>query len=94
MSDNKTVTIEGSNAIERQLTSIRDAIENVAIGFGRMLHIQQSHGLLLQSILEAATAELEPESDLIDLMGQILSVLERQSDQLARLKDILSAQRT
>ena len=80
-------------SIERQLTIIRDAIEKIVVGFGHMLHIQQSHGLMLQSILEATTAELAPDSNLTDLMEQIRSLLARQSEQLVQLKEVLVAQR-
>ncbi len=71
--------------IEKALGTVRLAIERLTNGLQQSIEVQATHTIMLQAILEAATAPLEPEQDLAVLCEQILTALKDQTKIFAEM---------
>ena len=72
-----------SDAINAELTRLRDTVETLTQGLRMMVETQATHTEMLQAILEAATEEAG-ESPLPGLLTQIVERLDEQTGILHR----------
>ena len=75
---------------DAELSALRLATERVTNGLRQMLDVQATHTVLLQAILDAATAPIEPEQELTETLGQMLLALSEQSKILAQINAALT----
>lgn len=73
-----------------ELSALRLAMERVTNGLRQMLEVQATHTVLLQAIVDAATAPIETEQELTETLRQILLALSDQSKILDRMNAALA----
>jgi len=73
-----------------EITDLRESIDKLIIGLGKMLQIEARHDAMLKEILAACTAEPEGPSPLVKLLLKLNDAVESQSFVLARIEATLA----
>jgi hypothetical protein len=71
--------------VEAELAALRLAAERVTNGVRQMCEVQATQTLMLQAILDAATAPIEPEQELAQTLARMLLALGEQTQLLAQI---------
>jgi uncharacterized protein YPO0396 len=76
---------DGRKDLDAELAALRQAAERVTNGLRQMCEVQAAHTVMLQAILDAATAPIEPEQELTQTLVQMLLALSEQTKVLAQI---------
>ncbi|NOG73901.1 hypothetical protein [Roseicella sp. DB1501] len=73
------------NAVTVELAKLRTSVEALTQGLRLMVETQETHTEMLRAILDAATGE-PPESELPELLRQVVGRLDEQTALLQRIE--------
>ena len=76
---------DGRKDLDGELAALRQAAERLTNGLRQMCEVQATHTIMLQAILDAATAPIEPEQELAQTLAQMLLTLGDQTKILAQI---------
>lgn len=80
---------DGKNNTDAEFAALRLSTERLVNGLRQMCETQATHTDMLQSILVAATAPVEGDSDLADTLAKIVAAIEGQTLILAAIRKAL-----
>ena len=81
---------DGKTDPDAALAVLRQAMDWLTSGLRQMLEVQATQTIMLQAVLEAATATSEPEQELAQTLEQMLLALNEQTKVLAKIYKVMT----
>jgi hypothetical protein len=81
---------DGKTDPDAALAALRQAMDWLTSGLRQMLEVQATQTIMLQAVLEAATATSEPEQELAQTLEQMLLALNEQTKVLAKIHKVMT----